>query len=106
MLERPPVLGQQREATLAQAAGPNAKARCGPGINVQLFDPSRPGMAAARPDILPGRGQSMDIARQRIRNPQRDPRRIKSAWMFPPKSWVFPTYHIWLTSLFCIAVRI
>jgi len=101
MLERPPALGQQREAALAQAAHRAQQRVPGPGINVQLFDPDRllcrdvnsvtstfvAGISQHRhgvqerpqhaQDILPGGGQVMNIARKHIRNPQRDPRRVK-----------------------------
>ncbi len=98
MLKRPPALGQKREAALAQAADLPQRRVASPGINVELLDPSgllhryvdavtctfvagigqhwhrvqeRPQHAQ---DIFPGRGQVMDIARQDIGKPQRDPR--------------------------------
>jgi hypothetical protein len=101
MLERFPPLSQQRKAAFAQAAHRADQRVPGPGINVQLLGPGRPlhwdvnaltstfvsrvsqhrhGLAE-RPqhaqDILPGRGQVMNIARKHIRDPQRDPRRVK-----------------------------
>jgi hypothetical protein len=35
----------------------------------------------------------MDIARQDIRTHSGIPDGQNSAWMFPPKSWVFAAYH-------------
>ena len=41
-------------------------------------------------DILPGRGQVMDIARQHIRDPQRDPRRVKQRLDIPAEIMSLP----------------
>ena len=114
MLKRPPALGQQREAALAQAAHRPQQRIAGPGINVQLLDPGRllhrdvDAVTSAfvarisqhrhriqeRPqhaqDILPCRGQVMHIARQHIRNPQRDPGGVKQGLDIPAEVMGLP----------------
>ena len=110
MLERPPALGQQREAAFAQASHRAEQCVAGSGINVKLFDPSRflhrdvdtvTGAFVARigqqghgfqerphqgKDILTGGGQVMDTARQHIGDPQRDPRRVEQGLDVPGSS--------------------
>ena len=114
MLERFPALGQKREAALAQAAHRPQQRIAGLGINVQLFDPGRllhrdvDAVTCAfitrigqhrhgvqeRPqhaqDILPGRSQVMDIARQHVRNPQRNPGGVKQGLDIPAEIMGLP----------------
>jgi hypothetical protein len=101
VLEGFPALGQKREAAFVQAAHRPDQRVAGAGIDVQLPDPGgfphrdvdavtcavvagigqhrqagqeRPQDAQ---DVLAGGGQVMDIAGKHIRDPQRDPGRVK-----------------------------
>ena len=107
MLEGLPALGQKREAALAQAARRPQQRIPGAIVNVGLFhaggllhrdvDPVTcafvPGIGQRRHDIqerpqhrqdlLPRRGQVMNIARQHIRDPHRRPVRVEQRLDIP-----------------------
>ena len=122
MLERFPALGQKREAALARAARRAERRVARPGAEAQLLDPGglpdravntaarafvagsasagRPAgngrstlrtfpQAAARSWTLPGSASETHSGM---------PRGVNNAWMFPPKSWVFPEYHTSIVS--------